>query len=129
MKKLACTFVLALAVAGCGSSTNGNHMADMAMKTEVDMSMPDMSQKTCGAIVLCAVQAGTANPAGLLTCAQGASPAAFQEATALVVCATQNMCVSLGGDAGVSTGGTQQLLQCLQTKCAMQLSGCMGLGL
>jgi hypothetical protein len=130
MKNIACTLFLGLAIAGCGSGSNGMHTPDMSMTTEVDMSMPDMSQKTCGAIVLCAIQSGTANPTGLTACAQGASTAAFTQAGAIVLCAVQNMCVSFGGDAGVSTGGgNTQLFQCLQMHCATQLAGCMGLGL
>jgi hypothetical protein len=100
---------------------------DMAM-IEHDMSMPDMTQKTCGDIITCLIgSGGIGGGTGLGTCGQGASSAAQGQATQLGICFLANCLSTLQMDGG--TGGTTAVAMCLAQKCPTQLAACQGLGI
>lgn len=119
---------ICLGLFGCSSGNNGNnngtHTPDMAVHVVLDMSIPpDLAPKNCGAIISCVIASGATNPTAAAGCFQGASTAGATQAGALGLCAFQKC---LSGDGGVGANQAA-LLQCLQTNCSMQLTGCMGL--
>jgi hypothetical protein len=115
---------LTLSAIGCGSAPKA---ADMAVVH--DMSMPDMTQKTCGDIIMCLINSGggTGGLGGLGACGQGASSAAQMQAQQLGICFLANCLSTLQMDGGA--GGTTAVAMCLAQKCPTQLAGCQGLGL
>jgi len=90
---------------------------------EMDLTVGDMTQKTCGQVVSCTVQCGLTNLTCDQMCVQGASPTALQQAGTLVLCAAQS-CLLGQPDGG---GGMAAIFQCLPQNCGTQVAGCDGL--